>query len=198
MRSHSQTQSKSNSSSTLLVRPTDSSTSKKRKSITTGVTVECVAAGKLTPSVCRSQEYSCSPNLRDSATDSSFFHSARTNNVIKPERPPHYVPNSTKAKVEALEETVPLVDHQPPPISSEKEKECLDEDTWPDIWAESRQELCESLQWFRSYQSGVYFSQGHVKGYLLGAFSARYHALGHMFIRGRDSDCPIQSRHLGE
>ncbi|TBU33626.1 hypothetical protein BD311DRAFT_651774 [Dichomitus squalens] len=42
----------------------------------------------------------------------------------------------------------------------------------PIIWAKSRQEVCESLDWFRSYQSGVYHSKELVKGYLLSAFSA--------------------------
>ncbi|KAL7281445.1 hypothetical protein ACG7TL_004758 [Trametes sanguinea] len=42
----------------------------------------------------------------------------------------------------------------------------------PTIWAESRQELCESFDWFRSYQGGVYFNNDMVKGYLLSAFSS--------------------------
>ncbi|KAI0645931.1 hypothetical protein C8Q79DRAFT_910605 [Trametes meyenii] len=44
--------------------------------------------------------------------------------------------------------------------------------TQPDIWAESRQEVCESFDWFRSYQGGVYFNNDMVKGYLLSAFSS--------------------------
>ncbi|KAI0630126.1 hypothetical protein C8Q77DRAFT_243759 [Trametes polyzona] len=43
----------------------------------------------------------------------------------------------------------------------------------PVIWAESRQEVCESFDWFRSYQGGVYFNNDMVKGYLLSAFSSR-------------------------
>ncbi|KAM5540196.1 hypothetical protein V8D89_006015, partial [Ganoderma adspersum] len=42
----------------------------------------------------------------------------------------------------------------------------------PTIWAKSRQEVCESFDWFRSYQSGVYHANDIVKGYLLSAFSA--------------------------
>ncbi|EIW63566.1 uncharacterized protein TRAVEDRAFT_161894 [Trametes versicolor FP-101664 SS1] len=42
----------------------------------------------------------------------------------------------------------------------------------PIIWAESRQEVCESFDWFRSYQGGVYFNNDMVKGYLLSAFSS--------------------------
>ncbi|KAK0220197.1 hypothetical protein IW262DRAFT_1272276 [Armillaria fumosa] len=44
---------------------------------------------------------------------------------------------------------------------------------YPPIWARSRQEVCESWDWFRSYQGGVYFSQNEAKGYLLSAFSSK-------------------------
>ncbi|KAK0480609.1 hypothetical protein IW261DRAFT_1335221 [Armillaria novae-zelandiae] len=44
---------------------------------------------------------------------------------------------------------------------------------YPPIWARSRQEVCETLDWFRSYQGGVYFSQNEAKGYLLSAFSSK-------------------------
>lgn len=43
----------------------------------------------------------------------------------------------------------------------------------PPIWAETRQEVCESFDWFRSYQGGVYHTHGIVKGYLLSAFSSK-------------------------
>ncbi|KAJ7352130.1 hypothetical protein DFH08DRAFT_858004 [Mycena albidolilacea] len=43
----------------------------------------------------------------------------------------------------------------------------------PPIWAQSRQEVCESFEWFRSYQGGVYRNHGTVKGYFLSAFSAQ-------------------------
>ncbi|KAH9839293.1 uncharacterized protein C8Q71DRAFT_704302 [Rhodofomes roseus] len=42
----------------------------------------------------------------------------------------------------------------------------------PAIWAESRQEVCEAFEWFRSYQGGVYFLKDMVKGYLLSGFPA--------------------------
>lgn len=42
----------------------------------------------------------------------------------------------------------------------------------PPIWAGSRQEICENLEYFRSYQGGVYFKNDIVRGYLLGAFAA--------------------------
>ncbi|KAF9004804.1 hypothetical protein BDQ17DRAFT_1354723 [Cyathus striatus] len=44
----------------------------------------------------------------------------------------------------------------------------------PPVWAESRQEVCESFEWFRSYQGGVYFSNNFAKGYLLSAFAAQH------------------------
>ncbi|KAF7327298.1 2OG-FeII-Oxy-2 domain-containing protein [Mycena kentingensis (nom. inval.)] len=43
---------------------------------------------------------------------------------------------------------------------------------YPPIWAASRQEVCETLEYFQSYQGGVYFSGGVAKGYLLGGFGA--------------------------
>ncbi|KAH8978208.1 hypothetical protein EDB83DRAFT_2243118 [Lactarius deliciosus] len=42
----------------------------------------------------------------------------------------------------------------------------------PPIWAQSRQEVCESLDSFRSYQSGVYHINDIAKGYLLGGHSS--------------------------
>ncbi|KAJ7172893.1 hypothetical protein C8R43DRAFT_874003 [Mycena crocata] len=44
---------------------------------------------------------------------------------------------------------------------------------YPPIWAQSRQEICESLDWFRSYQGGVYQTNGSAKGYFLSGFSAK-------------------------
>ncbi|KAG7448720.1 uncharacterized protein BT62DRAFT_929814 [Guyanagaster necrorhizus] len=44
---------------------------------------------------------------------------------------------------------------------------------YPPIWAKSRQEVCETWDWFRSYQGGVYFNQNEAKGYLLSAFSSK-------------------------
>ncbi|KAF9070074.1 hypothetical protein BDP27DRAFT_1402166 [Rhodocollybia butyracea] len=43
----------------------------------------------------------------------------------------------------------------------------------PLIWAQSRQEVCESFDWFRSYQGGVYFVNNVTKGYLLSGFPAK-------------------------
>ncbi|KAI0785683.1 hypothetical protein C8Q75DRAFT_828746 [Abortiporus biennis] len=56
---------------------------------------------------------------------------------------------------------------------------------YPLIWSESRQEICETLDWFRSYQGGVYFSKDIAKGYLLSAFSAErdiFHHGGRLVI----------------
>ncbi|KAG6920249.1 hypothetical protein DXG01_005018 [Tephrocybe rancida] len=44
---------------------------------------------------------------------------------------------------------------------------------YPPVWAQSRQEVCESFDWFRSYQGGVYHTHDYVRGYLLSAFSSR-------------------------
>lgn len=55
----------------------------------------------------------------------------------------------------------------------------------PPIWAQSRQEVCESLDSFRSFQGGVYHSHDIVKGYLLGAHSSSrdiFHHSGRLII----------------
>ncbi|KAH9485560.1 hypothetical protein JR316_0002470 [Psilocybe cubensis] len=49
----------------------------------------------------------------------------------------------------------------------------------PPLWAESRQEICESFDWFRSYQGGVYHAHNVAKGYLLGGFPARRDTFAH-------------------
>ncbi|KZT01739.1 uncharacterized protein LAESUDRAFT_663299 [Laetiporus sulphureus 93-53] len=49
----------------------------------------------------------------------------------------------------------------------------------PPIWAESRQEVCESFDWFRNYHGGVYYTGGVVKGYLLSAFSSSRDVFAH-------------------
>ncbi|OXG39367.1 hypothetical protein J010_07025 [Cryptococcus neoformans] len=42
----------------------------------------------------------------------------------------------------------------------------------PPVWAESRQELCEALPYYRSFQSGLYMYKKVAYGYLLEAFPA--------------------------
>ncbi|KAF8629412.1 hypothetical protein AX15_003465 [Amanita polypyramis BW_CC] len=69
----------------------------------------------------------------------------------------------------------------------------------PPIWAQSRQEVCESFGWFRSYQGGVYFSREIVKGYLLGGFSAsrdRFEHDGKLIIShgGGKAACTLQQK----
>lgn len=62
-----------------------------------------------------------------------------------------------------------------PPIWAQVSSSLFWRFTNPEIWRhqQSRQEICESLGWFRSYQGGVYHTREIVKGYLLGGFSAR-------------------------
>ncbi|KAH8119159.1 2OG-Fe(II) oxygenase superfamily-domain-containing protein, partial [Phellopilus nigrolimitatus] len=43
----------------------------------------------------------------------------------------------------------------------------------PRIWAASRQAICETSSWFRSYHGGVYQNKENVYGYLLGGFSSQ-------------------------
>ncbi|KAH6913886.1 hypothetical protein BKA70DRAFT_1557921 [Coprinopsis sp. MPI-PUGE-AT-0042] len=50
---------------------------------------------------------------------------------------------------------------------------------YPPIWSQTRQEVCESFEWFRSYQGGVYFINDIAKGYLLSAFGAKRDAFHH-------------------
>ncbi|KAH7916571.1 2OG-Fe(II) oxygenase superfamily-domain-containing protein [Hygrophoropsis aurantiaca] len=63
------------------------------------------------------------------------------------------------------------------PITPTNVKPCLSHN--PPLWATSRQEICESTDYFRSYQGGVYFSKEVVKGYLLSAFSASHDIFHH-------------------
>ncbi|EAU91450.2 hypothetical protein CC1G_01939 [Coprinopsis cinerea okayama7 len=51
--------------------------------------------------------------------------------------------------------------------------------SFPPIWAQTRQEVCETFEWFRSYQGGVYFSNDIVKGYMLGGFGAKRDIFAH-------------------
>ncbi|KAF8495854.1 hypothetical protein JB92DRAFT_2817986 [Gautieria morchelliformis] len=55
----------------------------------------------------------------------------------------------------------------------------------PPVWAETRQELCESLNYFRSYQGGVYSQKKRARGYLLDGHPAvqdLWHAGGRCII----------------
>ncbi|KAL1723929.1 hypothetical protein EV715DRAFT_285989 [Schizophyllum commune] len=59
-----------------------------------------------------------------------------------------------------------VVREEPPPIA----KHPLPRK--PAIWAQTRQEVCESFPWFRSFQGGVYHNDNVVKGYLLSGHPA--------------------------
>ncbi|KAH7888686.1 hypothetical protein F5I97DRAFT_1925224 [Phlebopus sp. FC_14] len=69
----------------------------------------------------------------------------------------------------------------------------------PRIWAQSRQEVCESLEHFRSYHGGVYSHKDIVKGYLLGAYAASrdvFHEGGKFIIShgGGRAESVLESR----
>jgi hypothetical protein len=55
---------------------------------------------------------------------------------------------------------------KPPPIGK------------PLVWADTRQELCEGVPYFRAYQAGIYFRSDLVRGYLLDAFGAERDFIG--------------------
>ncbi|KAL1736160.1 hypothetical protein EV714DRAFT_267008 [Schizophyllum commune] len=59
-----------------------------------------------------------------------------------------------------------VVREEPPPIPK------LPLPRKPAIWAQTRQEVCESFPWFRSFQGGVYHNDNVVKGYLLSGHPA--------------------------
>lgn len=83
------------------------------------------------------------------------------NNLGKlPMKPPskRHVP---KVRV-VIPTAVPIAAPKPPPPCA------------PPVWCQTRQELCESLPYFRSYQSGVYHRRGGVFGYLLDGFPSKY------------------------
>ncbi|KAJ6632368.1 hypothetical protein B0H10DRAFT_13553 [Mycena sp. CBHHK59/15] len=49
----------------------------------------------------------------------------------------------------------------------------------PPIWAQTRQEVCETFPLFRRYQGGVYHKNDEVSGYLLGAFASQRDCFEH-------------------
>ncbi|CAG8581924.1 6852_t:CDS:2 [Gigaspora rosea] len=42
----------------------------------------------------------------------------------------------------------------------------------PRVWSQTRQELCETVPYFRNWQSGVYFKEGVTYGYLVDGYGA--------------------------
>ncbi|EIW66506.1 hypothetical protein TREMEDRAFT_74716 [Tremella mesenterica DSM 1558] len=63
------------------------------------------------------------------------------------------------AKLPAPVQILKVIKHPPPK-------------TRPPVWAESRQELCETLPYYRAYQSGLYMHAKMGYGYLLDGFGA--------------------------
>ncbi|KAJ7250731.1 hypothetical protein C8J57DRAFT_1239113 [Mycena rebaudengoi] len=59
------------------------------------------------------------------------------------------------------------------PTSTTPEYEWPQSTGYPPIWAQSRQEVCETLLYFRTFHGGVYQKDGVVRGYLLGGFSSQ-------------------------
>ncbi|KZV82751.1 hypothetical protein EXIGLDRAFT_335607 [Exidia glandulosa HHB12029] len=49
----------------------------------------------------------------------------------------------------------------------------------PFVWSKTRQEICETLPWFKSYQGGVYSKGGLTRGYLFGQFPSPRDAFIH-------------------
>ncbi|KAI0318869.1 hypothetical protein OF83DRAFT_1113395 [Amylostereum chailletii] len=74
---------------------------------------------------------------------------------------------------------------EPSPTLPPPKKEALPKVLKPHVWAQSRQEVCESYDHFRSYQGGVYFNKDVARGYLLSAFSSsrdKFHREGRLII----------------
>ncbi|KAJ7613361.1 hypothetical protein DFH06DRAFT_1014905, partial [Mycena polygramma] len=66
---------------------------------------------------------------------------------------------------------------------------------------QSRQEVCESLPYFRSYQGGVYQNNGVVRGYFLSAFSADrdcFEAGGKLIISHAGGKAQTSRTHRGQ
>ncbi|KAK8861420.1 hypothetical protein IAR55_002239 [Kwoniella newhampshirensis] len=59
-----------------------------------------------------------------------------------------------------------------PPIAPQPSTTIQKPSSRPPVWAESRQELCEALPYYRSFQSGLYMHDRVAFGYLLEAFPA--------------------------
>jgi len=62
---------------------------------------------------------------------------------------------------------------------------------FPLVWADTRQELCEGVTYFKSYQSGIYFRHDIAFGYLLDAFTAERDFIGsHVVISHGSAPLP--------
>jgi hypothetical protein len=92
------------------------------------------------------------------------------NKIARPTLPPHRpsprpVQQPKKKQKVKVEEIIP-VPPKPQPIGK------------PLVWADTRQELCEGVPYFRAYQSGIYFRSDLARGYLLDAFGAERDFIG--------------------
>ncbi|KAJ7470891.1 hypothetical protein FB451DRAFT_1472612 [Mycena latifolia] len=81
--------------------------------------------------------------------------------------PSHSGPKGTENVGMALVHPNPVAPANPPEYSWSKAR-----DGFPPIWSESRQELCETMPWFRRYQGGVYQKDDVAKGYMLSEYGA--------------------------
>jgi len=110
-------------------------------------------------------------------------HYRGTSGKARPDQPPkrHYnsdgIQQAVVKRPKFKVEDIILLPAKPQPIGK------------PLVWADSRQELCEGVPYFRSYQGGIYFRSDLVRGYLLDAFGAERDFIGsHVVI---SHGCPI-------
>ncbi|ORX36285.1 hypothetical protein BD324DRAFT_651527 [Kockovaella imperatae] len=81
-------------------------------------------------------------------------------------------PSSRFCKVLRIIARLSHRDAEPLDISPTARQQGIRPQQRPPVWAESRQELCETLPYYRAFQSGLYMSKGTAYGYLLEAFPA--------------------------
>ncbi|KAL7269960.1 hypothetical protein RUND412_007342 [Rhizina undulata] len=104
------------------------------------------------------------PSVNSDATGADLLGTGNGNIPKNPKKRPRTAHTSAKAREDVIEpESTIVKDYQagkPPCIGI------------PPAWCDSRQELCETLPYFRSYQSGCYHHDGMIYGYLLDGFGA--------------------------
>lgn len=81
--------------------------------------------------------------------------SAQINSTGPSTGSPRKRPASSKSKVQTVAEDITPTDVRPQPHGQ------------PLVWAEERQALCETLPYYRAYQSGAYTTEGLAFGFLL-------------------------------
>ncbi|ORY29498.1 hypothetical protein BCR39DRAFT_588274 [Naematelia encephala] len=87
-------------------------------------------------------------------------------NIVAPRLPTDGVPSGTFCRV------LRIIAGLPPACAMPRRKLEKKPLKRPPVWAESRQELCETLPYYRAFQSGLYMSGRVAYGYLLEAFPA--------------------------